>query len=590
MKIYYEHNNKKENITKFVTQFQWSGADTEASRTLEFSIVNSPYDNNMKPPILAMGDFVYLYDDNEKLIFFGRVLVRERIGEVGEMNYTARDLMNNLIKSKISKKFKKKTPEYIAKACAKAAGIKTGTLYKTKVKIAKQYATEETCYNILMNAYAKAAKKKKIQFIPRMAGAKLTVVKKGIIVTQLRQDADITALRITNNADDMVNRVNIYNKKGKKTGTVKKANWVKQFGVYQEAYTKEGKSNGKKQAKAMLKGASKEMEIEAIGHMKCIAGAGVYVYDPVSGVTGNFYIKSDTHTFSNGIHTMTLQMAFKNTTEKPEVNYDSGSTGKSSKSKSGYKTVKTGRMKGTKIKGLRFTAYAPGEGGYNDMRGRRLKISEKTAAFDGAVARYGRGAYGMKIQIFGTKTKLDGKIYTVRDTGTGNNHTVDILMSKSAVHRWNNPHGYVIIAKKVKWATKKVKTGGSGGTSSKASKVVKFAKKYKGKVKYVWGATNVAGGKSDCSGFTQYVFRKAVGIKLPRVTYDQVKRGRKISKISKLKAGDLVFFNTNAHNGHVGIYIGNKKFIHCGCSHGVWINSLAEGYYRKRFSCGRRLL
>lgn len=585
MKIVYERSGKKEDITKFVTQVQWSGSANEVSRTLEFALLNSPYDKSMSPPILAKGDIIYFYNDN-KLLFYGHVLVRERIGELGELNYTARDLMNNMIKSKISKKFKNKTPEYIAKACAKAAGISVGKLYKTKTKIKKQYATDESCYNIMMNAYAKASKKKHVQFIPRMRGKLFEVVKKGRIVTTLSQDADIIALRINESADDMVNSVNIYNKKGKRTGRVRKASWVRTFGLYQATYTKEKKSSGKKQAKAMLKGAKKEMEVEAIGNIKCIAGAGVYIYDPVSGITGNFWIESDNHTFSNGVHKMSLQLTFKNKTERPDVNYDSGS---SSKNSSGRKTVSTGVMIGTKVKGLRFTAYVKGEGGPVDMRGRTLNPADKTVAFDYAVHKYGSKAYGMKMQIFGTHTRYDKKIMTIRDTGTGNNHTVDILMTRSQMNRWNNPHGYVILARRVRYKTKTVSSG-DVEAGSKQDKVVRYAKKWVGKVKYVYGANNVPGGRSDCSAFTQFVFRKATGKSIGRTTKDQVKKGRKISKVSQLKPGDLILFNTVGWCSHVGIYIGKGKFIHCGCSHGVAIENIKSGYYRRKFLMGRRVL
>lgn len=592
MKIIYGRKNKKYDITQFVTQVVWSGSANEASRSLEISMINSPFDDAMKPPKLKPGDQIWFYP-GEKLRFYGHITIAERNGEKGEVTYTARDLMFNLIKSRISKKFKKKTPEYIAKACAKAAGIKVGSLYKTKTKIKKQYATEESCYNIIMNSYAQAAAKKHIQFFPRMNGEKFEVKRKGAVVATLDQQKDITALRITTNAEDMVNRVNIYDKKGKKTGTVKKQNWIRSFGVFQEAYTKGKKTSGKKQAKARLKGKRQEMEIDAIGNVKCIAGAGVYVYDKISGVTGNFWIQSDSHTWRNGIHTMSLQMTFKNVTEKPDVNYDSGS---GSKSKSGTKYVSTGVMIGKKISGLMFTCYAPGEGGYNDMKGRRLNPSEKTVAFDRLSRMYGKnGAYGMKVQIFEKpKTRYHKKVMTNRDTGTGSMNKVDVLMTKSQERSWPNPHGHVIVAKKERYKKKKVKTGGGGvngaTAGSKADKIIRLAKSYIGKVKWILGANNVPGGRADCSAFTQYIFRKAAGKHIGRTTKDQVRKGKKISKISKLKPGDLILLNTVGYCSHVGIYIGKGKMLHNSTSKGPTIVTIKSGYYRKCFLCGRRVL
>lgn len=99
--------------------------------------------------------------------------------------------------------------------------------------------------------------------------------------------------------------------------------------------------------------------------------------------------------------------------------------------------------------------------------------------------------------------------------------------------------------------------GDSGSTSpsTKAGKVISFAKKQLGKP-YVWGATGP--NSYDCSGLTQDAW-KAAGVSLPRTTWDQVKVGTKVAK-SQMRPGDLVFFYDDI--SHVGIYAGNGKIIH----------------------------
>ncbi|WP_244833977.1 C40 family peptidase [Clostridium sp. BJN0001] len=72
---------------------------------------------------------------------------------------------------------------------------------------------------------------------------------------------------------------------------------------------------------------------------------------------------------------------------------------------------------------------------------------------------------------------------------------------------------------------------------------------------YVWGATGPT--NFDCSGFTQYVYKKATGIDISRTTYSQINVGQAVSR-SELQPGDLVF----PHSGHVGIYVGNGQMIH----------------------------
>lgn len=103
--------------------------------------------------------------------------------------------------------------------------------------------------------------------------------------------------------------------------------------------------------------------------------------------------------------------------------------------------------------------------------------------------------------------------------------------------------------------------GLTGSTSTEGShpEVVKMALKYLG-VKYVWGGEDPSG--FDCSGLTMYCYKKATGKNLTHFARTQYSEGTKIAKTA-LMPGDLVFFGeTVAGIHHVGIYMGNDKFIH----------------------------
>jgi hypothetical protein len=100
-------------------------------------------------------------------------------------------------------------------------------------------------------------------------------------------------------------------------------------------------------------------------------------------------------------------------------------------------------------------------------------------------------------------------------------------------------------------------------------------------VKYRTGGNTKSG--VDCSGFTVAVYAAVYGIALPRVSKEQYRISRKIS-ITELQEGDLVFFHTRGTGvSHVGVYLGNNKFIHASVSRGVMVNSLFESYYVQRF-------
>jgi len=129
----------------------------------------------------------------------------------------------------------------------------------------------------------------------------------------------------------------------------------------------------------------------------------------------------------------------------------------------------------------------------------------------------------------------------------------------------------------------------SGKTSVNAQAVIKTAKKMLG-VKYRYGGTSPGRG-FDCSGLVQYS-HKAAGIHLPRTTGLQYKAAKRISR-RYIQAGDLVFFKTSVSRqvSHVGIYLGNNKFIHAPSSgKRVKISSMKEKYWRKRFTGAGRVL
>ncbi|HEY0660840.1 MAG TPA: C40 family peptidase [Lysobacter sp.] len=106
---------------------------------------------------------------------------------------------------------------------------------------------------------------------------------------------------------------------------------------------------------------------------------------------------------------------------------------------------------------------------------------------------------------------------------------------------------------------------------------------------YRWGGTDPDKG-FDCSGLVGYVFRNALGIELPRVSRDMARNGELITDRAKLTAGDLVFFGRKGRVNHVGIYVGEGRFVHAP-SRGkdVMVSSLETGYWSGKFMQARRL-
>ncbi|MFM2112751.1 MAG: hypothetical protein RLZZ271_1411, partial [Pseudomonadota bacterium] len=122
----------------------------------------------------------------------------------------------------------------------------------------------------------------------------------------------------------------------------------------------------------------------------------------------------------------------------------------------------------------------------------------------------------------------------------------------------------------------------------KASDLVFNAMGFLG-VPYKRGGTNVETG-FDCSGFVRAMYEQTVGLVLPRKASEQAASTQEIDR-SELKPGDLVFFNTmRSAFSHVGIYVGDNKFIHSpkpGAS--VRVEDMRTAYWDRRFNGARRV-
>ena len=126
-----------------------------------------------------------------------------------------------------------------------------------------------------------------------------------------------------------------------------------------------------------------------------------------------------------------------------------------------------------------------------------------------------------------------------------------------------------------------------GGTAS-GNALVQIALAQVGK-RYVWGATGPD--TFDCSGLTVYVARKALGVTLPRVAADQARAGVHIDEID-LMPGDLLFYQNTYQPGitHVGVYIGNRRFVNAADeSTGIIVSGMDEPYWKARYVGARRI-
>lgn len=108
-------------------------------------------------------------------------------------------------------------------------------------------------------------------------------------------------------------------------------------------------------------------------------------------------------------------------------------------------------------------------------------------------------------------------------------------------------------------------------------------------IRYRFGGASPETG-FDCSGLVAYTAKRSLGLELPRSSTDIAQQGVSVAK-NQLKVGDLVFFNTLGHRySHVGIYLGNNRFVHSPSTGGVVrVENMTMAYWTKRYNGARRL-
>lgn len=301
------------NITDACAKIMWKGTALSAGREAQFDYINAPFDSSIKLPTVAIGDYLSLTDDDEGEVFYGQIFATERSSQTGTITYTAYDMTKQMLESKGQYNFKNVTPEAIATQVCADLQMPVRSFYQTGINIASMICDQMSLYDIIMAAYTKAH---------RITGDKYfwMVYKRGCAVYKaewvvkdfiLSDESNIYSSDITETMSEMVNRVKIYDKAGTQIGEVDDADSISRLGVFQDIYNQEDGVDAQAGARAKLKTVPEQtIKVSAVGDINCLSCYFVTIHDTATGLNGKYWIKSDTHTWENGIHQMELELTF----------------------------------------------------------------------------------------------------------------------------------------------------------------------------------------------------------------------------------------------------------------------------------------
>lgn len=301
-----------QDITEYISSMSWGGSVSEVARKLELKVINAPLDTNITPLKIGLADPIYLFDDDGTTeLFRGFVTDREASSVTGTVTYTAYDLLYYTLKSKATYNFSGKPAEVITQMVCTDMEIPVGSLAITGLS-QKLIVQNVSIYEIIMRAYTQAYQQNGVNYHVTAKKGKLNVETMGNLVCniELTEEGNITTSNYRESLNNMVNKVRIYDGEGNQTGVVSKASDLK-YGIFQQVYTKEEGKDATTTAKSMFKGVEKTFTLQCTNCNDAITGAGAVVRDSSTGLNGIVWIDSDTHSWSNGVATMSLTVTLK---------------------------------------------------------------------------------------------------------------------------------------------------------------------------------------------------------------------------------------------------------------------------------------
>lgn len=310
-------------LSELIETITWSGDIRQVARTIKFTIAQNRKDKNFPSVIINEGDEVIMRDDAGKNIFGGIIFEIEKAASSKVETYLAYDLMFYLNNSDVNQLFNG-TPETIVPGICRGLGIETGTMAVTGVRISVPCFGKKA-YDAIMMAYTAAARKNGSKYIPLMTDInKVSVIEKGEFCgVVLTGDYNLIEAAYKSTLQNLVNRVLIADKNNNVVKIVEDVASIQKYGLVQKVLKQNDGEDATVEAQKMLAAAEASASVSGVPNdFRALSGYSVIVQEADTGLYGQFYIESDTHTFSCGKAQMDLTLAFENLMDEKEIEAD----------------------------------------------------------------------------------------------------------------------------------------------------------------------------------------------------------------------------------------------------------------------------
>jgi len=300
------------NITPLVKSIRWAGDIRQAARKMEIDMVYSRDENQPKyiPPLASL---LILQNDGREII---RTLPFENGRDTGNnLKITSYTHAKYLLNSKSTKKYQNVTADAIIRQLCGEFGISVGDIPATGVTLSKLILRNKNIWDMCITALTETSKRNGKKYQIRFKEGKLNVIEKGKQTVRwvIKRGSNLISANYSESIEDMRNRIVIVGDNDKIIADVKNEDLIKRYGLLQELKQESNISKGEAQTIAanMLKELGKvfqEASVECIGIDDVEAGDAIEIREDLTGLTGTFYVDTDEHTLTNGIHTMRLKL------------------------------------------------------------------------------------------------------------------------------------------------------------------------------------------------------------------------------------------------------------------------------------------
>ena len=306
-------------VAQLVEQVKWSGRKGAASRTLSVTLADDDGYQHARSEIDVEQGHQCIFSYNGKERFRGIIMTQTQSNRK-KLTFKAYDNGIYLANNKDTFIYENKTASDVFRDCCTRFGIPVGEVAKCTYKIPELTKPKTTAFDAILDALSLDFRATGIRHYVSSAKGKLNLLtrRENILQWVIEVGQNISSYSYARSIEEIRTRVKMVSKEGMAVAQKSDAALEKKIGIFQEIETPD-ESLTIAQINDLITSILNEkntpertLDIEAVGIPEVISGTGVYIIIPELGLSRTFYVDSDTHTFRDNMHTMSLNLNYAN--------------------------------------------------------------------------------------------------------------------------------------------------------------------------------------------------------------------------------------------------------------------------------------